>query len=189
MTLEIRFRRDWKQLPLNIDAPPTVTKLDANSDAILSLTVKSTTKNPMQVTDYAENVIENVFQTIPGVSTIQVWGEKLYAMRIWMDPNKLAAYGLTHLDVQSALIAKNVYLPSGTVEGNNLQLTVNTRANLSTEEEFNNLIIKSSGPNNVRIRDIGRAELGALNPETILKESGTPMGWACTYSTTRSQLC
>ncbi|HXB12464.1 MAG TPA: efflux RND transporter permease subunit [Bacteroidia bacterium] len=164
-----------KLLPLNIDAPPTVTKLDANSDAILSLTVKSSTKSPMQVTDYAENVIENVLQTIPGVSTIQVWGEKLYAMRIWMDPSKLAAYQLTPLDVQNALIAKNVYLPSGTVEGNNLQLTVNTRANLSTEEQFNSLIIKSNGTNNVRIRDIGRAELGALNPETILKESGTPM--------------
>ncbi len=164
-----------KQLPLNIDAPPTVTKLDANSDAILTLTVKSTTKNPLQVTDYAENVIESVLQTIPGVSTIQVWGEKLYAMRIWMDPAKLAAFKLTPIDIQNALIAKNVYLPSGTVEGTTTQLTVNTHGNLVTEEDFNNLIIRSSGTDNIRIRDIGRAELGALNPETILKESGTPM--------------
>ncbi|HTA82443.1 MAG TPA: efflux RND transporter permease subunit, partial [Bacteroidia bacterium] len=90
-----------KLLPLNIDAPPVVTKLDANSDAILALTLKSSTKNDMQVTDYAENVIENTLQTIPGVSSIQVWGEKKYCMRIWMNPDKLAAYGLTPIDIET----------------------------------------------------------------------------------------
>src|SRR4029077_17595890 len=132
-----------KLLPLDIDAPPVVTKQDANSDAILALTIKSSTKSDLQVTDYAENVVENVLQTIPGVSTIQVWGEKKYAMRIWMNPAKLASYNLTPIDIQNALIAKNVYLPAGSVEGNSTQLTVNTRGNLVTEEDFNNLIVKS----------------------------------------------
>ena len=163
------------QLPTNIDAPPVVTKLDANSDAIVALTIKSRTKNAMEVTDYAENVIENSFQTIPDVSTIQVWGEKKYAMRIWMDPAKLAAFNITPLDVQAALIAKNVYLPSGSVEGNTTQLTVNTRGNLVTEQDFDNMVIKSFGDRDVRIKDIGYAELGAQNPETIMKESGVPM--------------
>ncbi len=163
------------QLPQNLDAPPVVTKLDANADAILALTIKSKTKNAMQVTDYAENVLMNTLQTIPDVSTIQVWGEKKYAMRIWMNPAKLAAFSLTPTDVQNALIAKNVYLPSGSVEGKTTQLTVNTRGNLVTEEDFDNMIIKSAGTRNVRIKDIGYAELGAQNPETILKESGTPM--------------
>jgi len=164
-----------KLLPQNIDAPPVVTKLDANSDAILALTLKSATKNDMQVTDYAENVVENTLQTIPGVSTIQVWGEKKYAMRIWMDPSKLSAYGLTPLDIETALAAKNVYLPAGSVEGNTTQLTVNTRGNLVTEEDFNNLIIKSSGAQTVRVRDIGYAQLGPENIETIMRESGKPM--------------
>lgn len=164
-----------KLLPLDIDAPPVVTKQDANSDAIVALLVKSQTKNSMELTDYAENVLENVLQTIPGVSTIQVWGEKKYAMRIWMDPGKLAAYGLTPLDVQTALAAKNVYLPAGSVEGNTTQLTVNTKGNLVTAEDFNNLIVKSSATQTVRVRDIGYAELGPENLETIMKESGTPM--------------
>lgn len=164
-----------KLLPQDIDAPPVVTKLDANSDAILALTIKSTSKNSMQVTDYAENVIENVLQTIPGVSTIQVWGEKKYAIRIWMEPAKLAAYGLTPIDVQNALAAKNVYLPAGSVEGNATQLTVNTRGNLVTEDDFNNLIVKSSATQTVRVKDIGHAELGPENLETIMRESGKPM--------------
>ncbi|HWY98996.1 MAG TPA: efflux RND transporter permease subunit, partial [Bacteroidia bacterium] len=164
-----------KLLPQDIDAPPVVTKLDANSDAILALTLKSSTKNDMEVTDYAENVVENTLQTIPGVSTIQVWGEKKYAMRIWMDPAKLASYSLTPIDVQTALTAKNVYLPAGSVEGNTTQLTVNTRGNLVTENDFNNLIIKSSGPQTVKIKDIGYAQLGPENLETIMRESGRPM--------------
>ncbi len=164
-----------KLLPLDIDAPPVVTKLDANSDAILALTLKSSTKNDMEVTDYAENVVENTLQTIPGVSTIQVWGEKKYAMRIWMDPAKLASYSLTPIDIQTALTAKNVYLPAGSVEGNTTQLTVNTRANLVTEDDFNNLIIKSSGPQTVKVKDIGYAQLGPENLETIMRESGRPM--------------
>ncbi len=163
------------QLPQNLDAPPVVTKLDANSDAIVALLVKSKTKNALQVTDYCENVLMNTLQTIPDVSTIQVWGEKKYAMRIWMDPAKLAAFKMTPLDVQQALIAKNVYLPSGSVEGTATQLTVNTRGNLVTEQDFDNMVIKSSGTKTIRIRDIGYAELGAQNPETIMKESGTPM--------------
>jgi len=164
-----------KLLPQNIDAPPVVTKLDANSDAILALTLKSSTKNDMQVTDYAENVIENVLQTIPGVSTIQVWGEKKYAMRIWMNPDKLAAFNLTPIDIETALAAKNVYLPAGSVEGNTTQFTVNTRGNLVTENDFNNLIIKSNGPQTVRVKDIGYAQLGPENLETIMRESGKPM--------------
>ncbi|HTB30483.1 MAG TPA: efflux RND transporter permease subunit, partial [Bacteroidia bacterium] len=162
-------------LPQNLDAPPVVTKLDANSDAIVALLIRSKTKNSLQITDYAENVLMNTLQTIPDVSSIQVWGERKYAMRIWMDPAKLAAYKMTPLDVQRALIAKNVYLPSGTVESKTTQLTVNTRGNLVTEEDFDNMVIQSSGTKTVRIKDIGYAELGAQNPETIMKESGTPM--------------
>src|SRR5665213_1430915 len=113
-----------KLLPTDIDAPPVVTKADANSDAILALTIQSKTKSQLEVCDYAENVIQQRLQTIPGVSDIQVWGEKKYAMRIWMDPAKLSSYGLTPLDIQTALDNENVELPAGKIEGNTTELNL-----------------------------------------------------------------
>ena len=164
-----------RQLPQDIDAPPVVTKSDANSDAILSLTIQSDTKNQLEVSDYAENVIGERLQTIPGVSTVQIWGQKRYAMRIWMDPAKLAAYQLTPLDIKNALDRENVELPSGKIAGNMTELSVKTSGKLKTAEEFNDLLIRSDGDNNIRLRDVGYANLGPENEETILKQSGVPM--------------
>jgi len=164
-----------KQLPLDIDAPPVVTKADANSDAIIALTVQSDVKNQLQIDDFAENVILQKLQTIPGVSTIQVWGQKKYAMRLWLDPVKMSSFGLTALDVQAALNKENVDLPAGKIEGNNTELTVKTVGRFSTEEEFNNMIIKSDNNQTIKLKDIGYAVIGAENEETILKESGVPM--------------
>ncbi len=164
-----------RQLPQDIDGLPTVTKSDANSDAIISLTVQSNTKNHLEVTEYGENVIAERLQTIPGVSTVQIWGQKRYAMRIWMDPAKLAAYRLTPLDVRNALDRENVELPSGKIAGDNTELTVKTSGKFSTEEEFNSMIIKSDGDQVVTLQDIGYATLGPENEETILRQSGVPM--------------
>lgn len=164
-----------RQLPQDIDAPPVVTKSDANSDAIISMTVESNTRNHLEVSDYASNVILERLQTIPGVSTVQIWGEKKYAMRIWMDPSKLAAFGLTPLDIQNALNRENVELPAGKLAGSSTELTVNTKGRLYTEDDFNNLIISSTGTQTVRLSDVGNAQLGPENEETILKQSGTPM--------------
>jgi multidrug efflux pump len=164
-----------RTLPLDIDGPPTVTKADANSDAILSLTLQSDTKTQLEVSDYAENVIAERLQTIPGVSTVQIWGQKKYAMRIWMDPFKLASYQLTPLDVWTALEKENVELPGGKIAGYTTELTVRTKGKLTTEEEFNNLIVKTDGSRNIKLSEIGYARLGSENEETILKESGIPM--------------
>lgn len=164
-----------RQLPQDIDAPPVVAKADANSDAIIAMTVRSDTRNQLQLNDYAENVLIEKLQTIPGVSTIQVWGQKRYAMRIWMDPARLAALRLTPLDIKSALDRENVELPGGKIVGNTTELTVRTLGKFSTEEEFNNLIIRSDGNKTIRLRDIGYAALGAENEETMLKGNGTPM--------------
>jgi multidrug efflux pump len=164
-----------RQLPQDIDAPPVVTKSDANSDAIISMTVESDTRNYLQVSDYASNEILERLQTIPGVSTVQIWGEKKYAMRIWLDPSKLSAYGLTPLDVQNALNRENIELPGGKISGAATELTVNTMGRLSTEDDFNNLIIASNADNTIKLRDVGYARLGAENEETILKQSGIPM--------------
>jgi multidrug efflux pump subunit AcrB len=164
-----------RQLPQDIDAPPVVAKADANSDAIIAMTVRSDMRNQLQLNDYAENVLIEKLQTIPGVSTIQVWGQKRYAMRIWMDPARLAALRLTPLDIKSALDRENVELPGGKIVGNTTELTVRTLGKFSTEEEFNNLIIRSDGNKTIRLRDIGYAALGAENEETMLKGNGTPM--------------
>jgi multidrug efflux pump len=162
-------------LPQDIDGLPTVTKSDANSDAIISLTIQSNTRNQLELSDYAENVIAERLQTIPGVSTIQIWGQKKYAMRLWLDPARLASFRLTPLDVKQALDRENVELPSGKIEGNQTELIVKTVGRLTTEEEFNNLIIASTGDRTVRLQDIGYAVLGPEVEETSLKNNGVPM--------------
>lgn len=164
-----------RQLPQDIDALPTVTKSDANSDAILAMTVKSSSKNQLQLSDYAENVIAERLQTIEGVSTVQIWGQKKFAMRLWMDPDKLAAYNLTPLDVKLALDRENVQLPSGKISGNSTELTVNTVGKFTDESSFNNMIIGSTPEREIRFKDVGKAILGAENEETILREGNVPM--------------
>jgi len=164
-----------RQLPRDIDGLPSVTKSDANSDAIVAVTVQSTTKNQLEVTNFAENVLAERFQTIPGVSTIQIWGQKKYAMRLWLDPVKLSAFQLTALDVLNALNRENVELPTGKVSGDATELIVRTVGRLTTPEDFNNMVIKSLGDRTITFKDVGEAVLGPENEETVLKQSGVPM--------------
>jgi hydrophobe/amphiphile efflux-1 (HAE1) family protein len=164
-----------RSLPQDIDNPPVVTKADANSDDIISLTLQSDTKNQLEVSDYAENVIAQNLQTIPGVSSVSIRGQKRYSMRMWMDPKKLVAYGLTPLDVRNALNRENVDLPSGKLSGDQTELIVNTKGRMRTEEEFNNLILKADANRTVRFSDVGFAVLGPENEEFILRQSGVPM--------------
>ncbi|HYG17608.1 MAG TPA: efflux RND transporter permease subunit [Ohtaekwangia sp.] len=164
-----------RQLPDDLPSPPVVYKADANAGAIISMTVQSNTKNPLQLTEYATNVLVERLQTIPGVSGIQIWGEKRFSMRIWLDPAKLSAYNLTPLDVQQALSRENVELPSGKIAGNSTELTVRTFGRLYTEEDFNNVVVKSAPEGNIRLRDVGQALLGPENEESVLRESNVPM--------------
>ncbi|MFN8273295.1 MAG: efflux RND transporter permease subunit [Flavobacteriaceae bacterium] len=164
-----------KSLPKDIDGPPVVSKADANADAIISMTIQSDTRSPLELSDYAENIIGPRLETIPGVSGIQIWGQKKYAMRLWIDPIKLAAYGCTVSDVKNALGQQNVELPSGKLTGNSTELTVKTVGNLSKPEEFNNLIIKTEGDKIVRLSDVGSATLGPENLETQMSQSGMPL--------------
>ncbi|HMR56442.1 MAG TPA: efflux RND transporter permease subunit, partial [Cyclobacteriaceae bacterium] len=164
-----------RQLPDDLPSPPTVSKADANSGPIISMTVQSDTRNQLELTEYANNMLVERLQTIPGVSGIQIWGEKKFAMRIWIDPVRLNAYNLTALDVQQALNRENVELPAGKISGNSTELTVRTFGRLFTEEEFNNVIIRSSPDSDIRLRDIGEAVLGPENEESILRESNIAM--------------
>ena len=164
-----------RSLPQDIDAPPVVSKADADSDPIITMTIRSSARDQLQLGDYAENVVSQRLQTIPGVSSVQIWGQKRYAMRLWLDPVKLASYGLTVADVRDALNRQNVELPSGKVSGANTELIVKTIANLSTAEQFNNLIVKSDEKSIIRFSDVGTAELGPENLEAKMTESGQPM--------------
>jgi hydrophobe/amphiphile efflux-1 (HAE1) family protein len=164
-----------RRLPQDIDAPPVVSKADADSQPIITMTMQSSTRNVLELSDYGENVVAQRLQTIPGVSSIQIWGLRNYAMRLWIDPVKLASYGLTILDVRSALSTQNVELPSGKLTGANTELAVKTMGNLASEEEFGNIILRTDGERIVRLKDVGNAALEAENFETKMSDSGYPM--------------
>lgn len=151
-------------LPQDIDSPPTVSKADADSDPIMFLQIQSQTKGLMELTDYAENVVQERLQTIQGVSGINVFGQR-YSMRLWIDPAKLSAYSLTIDDIRQSLNRENIELPGGKVRGNETQLIVKTFGKLTTEDDFNDLILREDNNGVVRFKDIGYAQLGPNNDE------------------------
>lgn len=166
-----KVSRAVRNLPDDAD-PPVVVKSDANADAILSITVQSDERTLLELSEIGNSVFKERMQTIPGVSEIRIWGEKKYAMKLQMDPSKLAAYGLTPLDVRAALAVENVELPSGRVEGMRTELTIRTFGRLSTAEEFNDLILSEKNGALVRFRDIGEARLAPENERTLLRGNG-----------------
>jgi multidrug efflux pump len=162
-------------LPNDIEGLPIVAKADADAQTILAFTLQSDNRSMLEVSDYAENVIAPRFETIEGVSGVQIWGFKRYAMRLWMNPEKMGALGITSQDIKTALDRENVELPGGKLQGNTTELTVKTIGKLTSEEEFNELIIKSEGGKTVRFKDVGYATLAAENEETILRWNSRPM--------------
>lgn len=162
-------------LPRDLDGLPTVRKADANAETILSLSLNSDSRNILDVCDFAENVVSPRLETIEGVSEIRIWGFKRYAMRLWMDPNRLASMGVTTQDVKAALDRENVELPSGKLQGTTTELVVKTVGRFTNAEDFNNMIVKNVGDKIIKFRDIGYAEIGAENLETILRWNGVPM--------------
>lgn len=169
-----RVSRAMRSLPPDVENP-IVSKADADSQPIVFLNIKSDSRNILDLSNIAANIFKERLQTIPGVSSIQIWGEKRYSMRLWLDPNKMTAYKVTPLEVRAALQRENIELPSGRVEGNNTELTVRTIGRLYTVDEFNNLIIKELSGRKIKLKDLGYAELGPENQRTVLKRDGIPM--------------
>ena len=163
-----------RMLPRDCD-PPTVAKADADANPIMFLTVESEKRSLLELSEIAELTLKEQLQTISGVSAVGIWGQKRYAMRLWLDPVKLAGYKMTPMDVRNAISRENVELPSGSIEGNNTELTIRTLGLMTTPKEFNDLIIKQSGDQVVRFKDVGRAELGPEDIRGILKRDGVPM--------------
>jgi multidrug efflux pump len=163
-----------RYLPRDCD-PPTVSKADADASPILMIAVKSPKRSLLELSEIAELTFKEQLQTVSGVSAVVIWGEKRFAMRIWLDPGKLAGYQMTPLDVRNAILRENVELPAGSIEGNTTELTIRTLGLMTTPEEFNSLILKQSGDQLIRVRDIGRAELGPEDLRGIMKMNGIPM--------------
>src|SRR5882757_4890190 len=161
-----------RSLPLDIDAPPVVSKADANSDFILILAVQSRTKSLMELSDYADNVLTQQLQTINQVSSVNVFGDKSYSMRIWLDQDKMNAYGIAYNDISTAMANENVELPPGKIYGNNTELTIKTLGRLTSEKDFRDVILREDSAGIVRIGDVARVELGPQNEEQSWKYNG-----------------
>ena len=157
-------------LPQDIDAPPSVAKQDADSDPILFMQIQSNKRTLLELSDIAENVIQERLQTVAGISSINLRGQR-YAMRLWFDPAKLSAYRLTIQDVKNALDRENIELPGGKVRGNTTEMTVKAYGKLTTEEDFNNLIVLQDAGRTIRLKDVGYATLGPAEEESASRKN------------------
>ena len=169
-----KVSRAQRFLPRDCD-PPTVSKADADATPILMIAIQSSNRSLLELSEIADLTVKEQLQTIADVSSVQIWGEKRYSMRLWLDPTKLAAHGLTPVDVKNAITKENVELPSGSIEGNTVELILRTMGQMHTADEFNNIILKKNGGNIIRISDVGRAELGPADIKSYMKMNGVPM--------------
>ena len=161
-----------RNLPQDIDAAPVVTKADANSDYIIMMAIQSQSKGLLELSDYTENVLQNKFQTIPEVSSVNIIGQKRPAMRIWIDPDKLNAYHIAFNDITTVLNAENVEVPSGKIYGNKTELTIRALGRLTTEKDFRDLIIRENADGIIRLSDLAKVELGPEEYERSWRLNG-----------------
>ncbi|HMP81744.1 MAG TPA: efflux RND transporter permease subunit [Verrucomicrobiota bacterium] len=162
-----------RNLPPDAD-PPTVTKADADRQPVAFISIYSPERDLLELSDIAERRFKPVLQTIDGVAEASIWGEKRHAMRLWLDRDRLAAYELTPVDIRDALNRENVELPSGRIDGSQVELNVRAASRFTTPEEFNDLILRE-GPNGVvRLKDVGEAVVGPENLRNLMKRNGVP---------------
>ena len=169
-----KVSRAQRMLPRDCD-PPTVSKADADAMPILMVALHSDKRSLLELSELADLVVKEQLQTIQDVSSVMIWGEKRYCMRLWLDPVKMSGYSITPMDVKNALDRENVELPSGTIEGNTTELEIRTLGQMHTTEEFNNLVIKHDGTKVIRFSDVGQAELSPRDIKSYMKMNGIPM--------------
>ena len=169
-----KVSRAQRYLPDDCD-PPTVSKADADASPILMVALQSEKRSLLELSEIADLTVKEQLQTISDVSSVSIWGEKKYSMRLWLDPIKMAGYGITPMDVKTAVDKENVELPSGSIEGNTIELNIRTMGLMNTAKMFDDLIIKNDGSQIIRFSDIGRAELGAADIQSYMKMNGVPM--------------
>ena len=169
-----KVSRAQRYLPRDCD-PPTVSKADADAQPILMVALQSDKRPLLELSEIADLTVKEQLQTISDVSSVSIWGEKRYSMRLWLDPIKMAGYGVTPVDIKNAVDNENVELPSGSIEGNTTELTIRTLGLMHTAKEFNDLVIKEENGRLIRLSDVGRAELGPQDIRSYMKMNGVPM--------------
>ena len=169
-----KVSRAQRKLPNDCD-PPTISKADADASPILMVALQSDKRSLLELSEIADLTVKEQLQTIHEVSSVEIWGEKRYCMRLWLDPVKMAGYSITPMDIKSALDRENVELPSGSIEGDKMELEIRTLGQLHTTEEFNNLVIKEDAGRLVRFSDVGIAEIGPRDLKSYMKMNGVPM--------------
>jgi multidrug efflux pump len=166
-----------------------VSKIEADAQAIIWLAFSSEAHSSLELTDYADRYVADRLKTLPGVASVILGGGRRYAMRLWLDRDRLAAFSLTPQDVESALRRQNVEIPSGRIESASREFTVLTDADLRTAEQFNGLIIRESSGYAVRLRDVGQARLGAVDERSVVRVNGNPaMGLGVVKQSTANTL-
>lgn len=159
-------------LPADLDAAPVVSKADANNEFIILVGIQSSTKSLLELSDYAENVLQNKFQTIPEVSSVSIFGQKRPSMRIWIQPDKMQAYNIAYNEISQILQKENLEAPTGKIDGTYTELTIKAAGRFTTEDDFRNMIIKNTPSGIIRLGDIARIEIGPENYEQSWKLNG-----------------
>jgi len=168
-----RVSRVRGNLPREID-DPIISKVDANAQAIVWLALSSEHYSGLELSDAADRVLKERLQRLPGVGSVILGGERRYAMRVWLDPLRMAAHGLTTQDVESAIRQENVEIPGGRVEGQGREFAVRTQGELSKPEEFGAIIISQKENDVVRLRDVAEVDVGAADERTAVRYNGEP---------------
>jgi len=166
-----RVARVRSKLPQEIDEP-VIAKVEADANPIIWLAFSSDTRSALEVSDIANRFVKPRLQTLPGAADVRIFGERKYSMRIWLDPNRLAAFRLTPGDVEDALRRQNVEVPSGRIESRQREFTVVSQTDLQRVAEFENVVVRTVSGYPIRIRDVARVELGPLNERTNVRFNG-----------------
>ena len=166
-----RVARVRKNIPAAADNP-VVSKIEADAQPIVWVALTSGQHTPMEMTDFADRYLTDPLKAIPGVASVIIGGERKYAMRVWLDRERLAAQGLTAQDVEDALKRQNLDSPGGRIESTQREFTVQARTDLLSPEEFNNIIIKEVNGYPIRLRDVGRAAPGPYENRKIVRVRG-----------------
>ncbi len=159
------------RLPLDIEEP-VVAKQDADAQAFFYLALTSTSHDLLALSDLADRIVKQRIQTVPGVARANIFGERRYAMRVWLDADALASRGLTVQDVSQAIRTRNIEVPAGRIESSQREFTVRSLGELRTPVEFADLVVSQSNGALVKLRDVARVELGAENDRSAIRYNG-----------------
>jgi multidrug efflux pump len=168
-----RVSRVRGNLPREID-DPVISKVDANAQAIFWLALSSDNLSGLELSDFADRVLKERIQRMPGVGSVIIGGERRYAMRVWLDPLRMAAHGLSSQDIEEAVRKENAEIPSGRVEGTQREFSVRTRGDLSTPEQFGAIIVSRKGNDIVRLQDVADVNVGAEDERSVARWNGKP---------------